>query len=143
MTTILLTLLLSTVAAQDNPQERPRVPDDSVEVLVIGCVTGRSFKPSDERNADVEKGPDIRGRSFRLAGKRDVMDEVKRLDKKLVEIVGVIKKSALDDRGVHVGRVGISGGAPVAGSSGKVPYADNVNVMDVSSIRQRASSCSQ
>ena len=70
------------------------------------------------------------------------MDEVKKLDRRLVEIVGVVKRSSLDDKGVKVGRVGISGGSPVAGSGGAPPTGvDNVAVMDVTSVRERAASC--
>ena len=59
----------------------------------------------------------------------------------LVEVVGIVKRSALDDKGLKVGkRVEISGGSPVSRPGIPSPV-DNVPVMDVSSIRQRAGSC--
>ena len=68
-------------------------------------------------------------------------DEIKRLDGKLVEVTGLVKRSALDDKGITVGRVAIGGGSPVAGTRSMPSPADNVAVMDVSSVRMRASSC--
>jgi hypothetical protein len=138
---LFLALTLGTAPLQDNPQERPPVPKDSIEVTVIGCLSGRALKATEVRQVDVSSGPDVRSRSFRLAGKKDVMDEVKRHNKHLVEVTGLIKRSALDDRGVKVGRsVEIGGGLPVSGS-GRPNPADNVVVMDVSSVRLRSTSC--
>ena len=119
------------------------MPDDSVELTVVGCLKGRAFTSVPQSEADVQRGPNVGKRTFRLAGKKDVMDEVKKLDRRLVEIVGIVKRSALDDKGVKVGGVAISGGPPVAGSGSGVPTGvDNVPVMDVTSVRQRAASCS-
>ena len=138
---VLASLLTLTLAAQAEPQEK-KIPEDSVELTVVGCLKGRAFSTVPQREADVQRGPNVGERTFRLAGKKDVMDEVKKLDRRLVEIVGVVKRSSLDDKGVKVGRVGISGGSPVAGSGGAPPTGvDNVAVMDVTSVRERAASC--
>ena len=140
--TILAALLTLALTAQVE-QEKPRVPDDSVELTVVGCLKGRAFTSVPPSEADVQRGPNVGKRTFRLAGKKDVMDEVKKLDRRLVEIVGIVKRSALDDKGVKVGGVAISGGPPVARSGSGVPTGvDNVPVMDVTSVRQRAASCS-
>jgi hypothetical protein len=62
-------------------------------------------------------------------------------DGRLVEVVGLVKRSALDEQGIKINkRVEISGGSPVSRSGIPGP-ADSVTVMDVSSIRRRASSC--
>jgi hypothetical protein len=139
MITLFLPLLLM-AAVQDNPQERPPIPKDSVEVTVIGCLNGRALKASEVRDTDVQSGPDVRGRTFRVAGKKDVMDEVKRHNKHLVEVTGLVKRSALDDRGITVGRVEIGGGLPVAGG-GRPSPGDNVPVLDITAIRLRSTSC--
>jgi hypothetical protein len=109
---------------------------------VIGCLKGRVLAASDVRQTDVESGPDVRSRSFRLAGKREVMNEAKRQNGNLVEVTGLVKRSAFDDRGIKIGRgVVIGGGPPVAGS-GRIPNpADNVVVLDATSVRLRATSC--
>ena len=141
MNWLLASLTILFAAASGGPQERPRVPKDSVEIVVIGCLKGRLLKASDVRYLDTQSGPDVRSRSFRVAGKRDVMTEVKRENGHLVEVNGLVKRSALDDRGMKVGsRVEINGGPPVS-RSGIPSIGDTVPVMDVSSIRRRSTSC--
>ena len=66
--------------SQEPPQERPRIPDDSVELNVSGCLKGRVLAVSDTRETDTQSGPIVRGKSFRLAGKGDIMKEVKKED---------------------------------------------------------------
>ena len=139
--TILAVLLTLALTTQAEPQDRPRVPEDSVELTVVGCLKGRAFTSVPQQEADVQRGPNVGRRTFRLAGKKDVMDEVKKLDRRLVEIVGIVKRSSLDDKGITAGRVAIGGGSPVAGTRSMPNPADNVIVMDASSVRLRSSSC--
>ena len=141
ITTIaILAFGLSTFQAE--PQDKSRVPDDSIEVTVLGCLSGRALKTVSRRGVDVERGIDVGERTFRLNGKGDVMAEVKKRNRQLVEVVGIVRRAALDDQGVKSGGVSISGGSPVAGS-GRIPTgAENVPVMDVTSVRLRATSCS-
>ena len=142
MTPIAALLMLALTAGQGEPQDKPRIPEDSIELTVVGCLKGRALTTVEQREADVQRGPNVGKRTFRLAGKRDVMDEVKKNDRRLVEIVGIVKRSALDDKGVKIGGVAISGGSPVARSGGGAPTGvENVPVMDVTSVRQRAASC--
>lgn len=141
MITLVALFTFALTAAQAEPQDQPRVPEDSVELTVVGCLKGRAFSTVPQREADVQRGPNVGQRTFRLAGKREVMDEVKKLDRRLVEIVGIVKRSSLDDKGVKIGGVAISGGSPVAGTGRAPTGVDNVAVMDVTSVRQRAASC--
>lgn len=142
MTSVLVVLTLALIGLGGEPQEKPRVPEDSVEVTVLGCLKGRVLRTVERRDVDVERGPHVGERTFRLAGPREVMDEVKKRNRQLVEVIGIVKRSALDDKGVTSGRVTVSGGSPVAGS-GKIPTGvENVPVMDVTSVRLRDTSCS-
>jgi hypothetical protein len=125
----------------ETPQEKPRVPKDSIELTVIGCLKGRALTTVENRQADVESGPYVGARTFRLAGKRAVMDEVKRQDGHLVEVVGIVKRSALDEKGVEVGPVTVGPASPVGGSRGIPSPADNVPVMDIESVRMRSEVC--
>ena len=145
MMTLALIAALSLSTAQDKPEERPRVPKDSVELVVTGCLKGRVLAVSDVRQVDTQSGPIVRARSFRLAGKKDIMKDVKDHDGHLVDVTGLVRKSALMEPGVKVGKgIVIGGGQPVAGSGGRpVPTpSEIVPVLDVASVRQRASSCS-
>jgi len=141
MTTALAVLVLALTTAPVAPQEKPKVPEDSVELTVVGCLKGRVLSTVLQREADVQRGPNVGERTFRLNGKKDVMDEVKKRNRQLVEVVGLVKRSSLDDKGIKSGRVAISGGSPVSGT-GHIPTGvDNVAVMDVTSVRLRETSC--
>ncbi len=137
---VVVTLALGLMTAQQ-PQETPRVPKDSIELTVIGCLQGRILSTIARRDTDVESSPYVGERTFRLNGKKDVIDEVKKRQHQLVEVVGLVKRSALDDKGVKSGRVSISGGSPVVGMGGLPTGVDQVPVMDVSAIRMRSTSC--
>ena len=142
MKMVALALLLGTAALQEAPQERPKVPADSVQLVVSGCLKGRVLAVSSTRETDAQSGPIVKGRSFRLAGKGDLMKEVKKEDGHFVEVVGIVKRSALDDKGVKLGnRVAIGGGSPVANNKSIPDPAADVAVMDISSLTKRASTC--
>ncbi len=146
MTTLVLLIVLGlTPRLQDPPQEeRPAVPKDSIELVITGCLKGRLLTVSDVRQTDTQSGPIIRAKTFRLAGKSEVMKAVKKEDKHLVDVIGIVKRSALVEPGVRVGKgVVISGGQPTAGS-GMRPApnpSEYVPVMDVETVRFRATSC--
>jgi hypothetical protein len=143
MMTLALVVALGLTGAQETPQERPKVPKDSIQLVVTGCLKGRVLAVSDVRQEDTQSGPIVRARSFRLAGKKDVMKDVKDQDGHLVDVTGLVRKSALIEPGVKIGkRVVIGGGQPVAGGAGNRPAPpESIPVLDVETVRQRASSC--
>jgi hypothetical protein len=143
MTTIVLLFVIGLMSPQESSaQDRPRVPKDSIELVITGCLKGRMLAVSDLRQTDVERAPDIRARSFRLAGKGDVMKDVKREDHHLVEVTGLVKRSALAEPGMKIGKgIVISGGRPISRSGVPAP-TENIPVLDVTSLRLRSSSCS-
>ena len=151
MLTLMLVLLFGfgpvqeTKPAQENKQEqeRPKVPKDSVELFVTGCLKGRVLAISEVRQTDTTSGPDIRARSFRLSGKKPVMEDVKREDGHMVDVVGLIRKNDLREPGVKVGntRIMVGGGSRTSGAPAVPDPADNVPVMDVTSVRARGTSC--
>jgi hypothetical protein len=144
MKTLALALLLSAVTFQGGGQEgsRPRVPDDSIQLVVSGCLKGRVLSVSDARQVDTQTGPIIRSKSFRIAGKGEVMKDVKKEDGHYVEVTGIVKRSALDEKGVRVGkRVRIGSGSPVSGTRAIPDPVADVPVMDITSLRHRSTSC--
>jgi hypothetical protein len=84
-----LILLVIALAPQDTEkQPEKKIPSDSVEIVASGCLKGRVFTATGQRvGENVSRGPDVTGRSFRLAGPRDVMDVVKDHDGDYVEVV--------------------------------------------------------
>jgi hypothetical protein len=139
-----LAFLLALMASpQENKQEHPRVPKDSIELVVTGCLKGRVLAVSDIRQEDTQSGPIVKARSFRVAGKKDIMKDIKEQDGHLVDVTGIVKKSSLVEPGIKVGKsVTIGGGPPVAGSGGHAPLpTEYIPVLDVETVRMRASSC--
>lgn len=137
-----LTVSIAPLAAQQEGE--PKVPKDSVLVTVVGCLKGRVLSASDVRQADVQSGPVVRNHAFRLAGKKDLMKIVKENDGERVEVIGLIRKSALIEPGMKFkgGRIAIGGGSMGSGSSNRPPDpAENTVVMDVSSVQPSGGSC--
>jgi hypothetical protein len=159
MTTLLLALVVVIMAdgmhgtagpaVADTPasmQERRPVPSDSVEIEARGCLKGRVFtgtgQPAEERTS---KGPDVTGKSFRVSGDKEVMDLVKKYNNQYVEVLGIVRKAALDDQGIGM-RVGR--GRVVIGAPGSDPTrmntpaaAPSVPVMDLIAVRLLADRC--
>jgi hypothetical protein len=141
---ITLTLLLALMSSpQENQQEHPKVPKDSIMLVVTGCLKGRVLAVSDVRQEDTQSGPIVKAKSFRVAGKKDIMKDVKEHDGHLVDVTGIVKKSALIEPGIKVGKsVTIGGGPPVAGSGGATPIPNEyIPVLDAESVRVRATNC--
>ena len=139
---VLLLASLASPPVQD--QERPKVPKDSVKVDVDGCLKGRVLRTSDVRPVDTESGLDVRYlRTFRIAGKKDVLASVKEHDGQAVEIIGLLKKADLQPRGVRVGRVVIGGGTPMADPTrrGLPDPSDQIIVLDALSVKPTGASC--
>ena len=125
-------------------EERPKVPKDSVLVVITGCIKGRVIRAADVRQPDTTAGPDIRATTFRLAGKKDVMSIVKEQDGHRAEVTGLIKKSALIEPGMKFkgGRIVVGGGSS-AGTTGSLPSpADNVLVLDAIAVQGLGGTCS-
>jgi hypothetical protein len=140
-TAVLMVTLALTGAAQEVPQEI-KVPKDSVLLVVTGCLKGRVLAVSDVRQEDVQTGPIVRAKTFRLAAKKDVMEDIKSNDRQLVEATGLVKKSALMETGYKIGKgITIGGGTPTAGTGGRPAPSEYLPVMDVTSIRARNVSC--
>lgn len=91
---------LGVVPSAQEAQEQP-VPKDSTRLVVTGCLKGRVLTVA--RNPDeggaVVSGADVVGRSFRLAGPKDLMSQVKEHDRDFVEVTGLVKKNDLEGPG--------------------------------------------
>jgi hypothetical protein len=143
---LVLTALVTVQSQEKPPQEPKPVPKDSVEVLTAGCIKGRVFTATGAREGETQlRGPDITGRSFRLAGKGDVMKQVKEHNGHYVEVSGLILKSALESTGVgtRVGNTRVVVGAPRTDpmSMSMSQPQGGVPVMDISGLRYLESSC--
>jgi hypothetical protein len=140
---VLASLLAAVPLIAQQEQEKPKpVPKDSLRVVITGCVRGRVIRAADVRQTDTTSGPDIRSKTFRLEGKRDVMSGVKEVDGKRAELTGLIKKSALIQPGVTVagGRVRI-GSSSTSGPSSLPDPVQDVVVLDVENVQALGGTC--
>ena len=126
-------------------QETKPIPKDSVQVTARGCLKGRVFtgtgQPEDE---GVVRGPDVTGRHFRVSGPKDVMNSVKQNNGHLVQVVGIVRRAALDDQGVGMkiggARVMVSpGGDPSRMNSAAT--APSVPTMDLTTVQYLSDKC--
>lgn len=120
-------------------QERP-VPSDSVRISIPGCSSGVMFtvKESPEHESRSQVAP---GRRFRMAGKRELLDEIRGREGTMIEVTGIILRSQIDQTGVAVGdRVRVSPG-PTPGSGVSNNPNFNQNILDVEGWRQLAGDC--
>ncbi len=146
--TPLILLVIALVPQEAEKQPEKKIPSDSVEIFASGCLKGRVFTATGQREGEnVSRGPDVTGRSFRLAGPREVMDVVKEHDGDYVEVVGLVRKSALPDNepGKRIGntRVAIGVGPrtdPTNMQARNMPVANYV-VMDATAVRYLSDSC--
>jgi hypothetical protein len=145
MSTLLLSLILAVFGGE--AQETRKIPSDSVEIDARGCLKGRVFtgtgEPVEERTS---KGPDVTGKSFRVTGEKQVMDLVKKYNGQYVEVVGIVRKAALDDQGIGM-RVG-KGTRVIIGAPGSDPTrmntpsaAPTVAAMDLIAVRLLSDRC--
>ena len=136
-------LAIVPIAAQQD-QEKPKpVPKDSIRVDIIGCVKGRVIRAADVRQPDTTSGVEVRAKTFRLEGKKDVMNGVKEVDGQRAEVIGLIKKSSLIEPGMKImgGRVRIGAGSTSGTTSSLPDPAQDVVVLDTESVRALGGSC--
>jgi hypothetical protein len=141
---IALACLLAAVPLAAQEQEKPKIPKDSIQVVIDGCIKGRVLRAADVRQTDTTTGVNVTSSTFRLAGKKDVMSAVKDNDGSRVEVTGLIKKSALTEPGMKFkgGRIRIGGGTNGGTASSLPDPAENVVVLDVSNVQALGGSCS-
>jgi hypothetical protein len=96
------------------PQER-EIPSDSALVSIRGCAKGRSFvvgPRSEDQPGTIEIQP---GRRFRLSGPKAILNEIKKRERMMVALTGLVRRSQLAGPGgiaIAGGRVRIGGATP-------------------------------
>jgi len=126
-------------------QERP-VPGDSARVSVPGCAKGRVFIVTTTPEHEPSQADIAPGRRFRLSGEKDVLNDIKKREGRMIEVTGLIRKAALAGPGgiaVAGGRVRIGGGAPQASTGDPTRSLEGYNqaVLDVEGWRLLPENC--
>jgi hypothetical protein len=86
------------------------------------------------------------GRRFRLTGKRELLNEIKKREANMIEVTGIIRRNDLEGPGgiaLGGGRVRIGGGPPVAPGGSDVnraPQSMNA-ILDVEGFRPLGEPC--
>jgi hypothetical protein len=137
---LMIAVTLFLFLAAFTQETKPVVPADSVEVRTQGCLKGRVLTATPRPEGEgVMLGPDVTGRRFRVSGPRDVMSQVNTYDRNLVEVTGIIKKSALI--GSAGGRVTMSGSGSDPNRMGMGTPTGSLQVMDLTAVRYLSDVC--
>jgi hypothetical protein len=123
-------------------QERP-IPKDSARISIPGCATGTRFIVGRAASHEPVRSDIAPGRRFRLNGKKDLINEIKRQQGSMIEVTGLVRQSDLrEPGGVNIGGVRIGGGPPQAGrNDGRGNIGTLDAMLDVESWRPLAESC--
>ena len=143
---MIILLLVSLAALTPAAQETGKKDKNSTRIVTVGCLKGRVLRATGQRDGE-SKGPDVSGRSFRLAGPKPVMEDVKRHNGHLVEVEGLVKNADLADTtaGFQVGGARVVVGAPPMSSDptqnvSRTPTG-GLAVMDVTAVKFLAEEC--
>jgi hypothetical protein len=137
---LLVLLTPATLLAQER-----EVPKDSARVSIPGCSKGSAFVVTESPERERTSTEIVTGRRFRLTGKKDLLNEIKKREGTMIEVTGIIRKNDLAGPGgisLGGGRVRIGGGPPVAGGGdpNRAPASANA-IIDVEGFRPLAASC--
>jgi hypothetical protein len=140
---------IAVTAAGITAQEAPPAKKGETRLVVTGCLKGRvlaATRNPDEK-AEVVTGPDVVGKSFRIAGPKDVINEVKKYQGDLVEVTGTVRTSELAEKpGFNMGgtrvTVGMAPGTDPSrpGSMATTPVY-SVILLDATALRFLSSGC--
>lgn len=103
-------------------QEKPKIPKDSVELVATGCYKDRFFRATDV-SSDADLAPTAR-RTFRLSGKKALVEAVKRMEGRQLSITGFVRKMDLQEPGLRLGGGRVVIGAP-SSDPRRPPLPDN------------------
>jgi hypothetical protein len=136
-----LATLLASLALAATAAAQEKLPKEGESALVVtGCLKGRVLTVTGNPN---EQGQivrqDVMGRSFRLNGKKDVIEVVKKNDGNLVEVRGIVRTADLaTPAGVNIGgtnvKIGITPVDPTARNRPMQEPLMNVIIMDITSV---------
>lgn len=128
-------------------QER-EVPKDSARITIPGCAKGRTFIIAAREGHEPASAELQPGRRFRLSGKRDILDDIRKREGMMVEVTGLVRKADLAGPGgltTGGGRIRIGGGPPreaVGGGPTRSPVGGtNDAVLDVEGWSRLPDSC--
>ena len=123
-------------------QERP-VPKDSARISIPGCARGTRFIVGRSPGHEPIRSGIAPGRRFRLNGKKDTIQAIKKQEGMMIEVTGLVRQADLGGPGgVEIGGVRIGGGPPQAGVADVRRNTGGLDpVLDVETWRPLAEGC--
>lgn len=112
---LLLTATLIALCSMPLFTQEREVPKDSSRLVLQGCAKGRTFivgPRTEHAPGTLEIAP---GRRFRLNGPKKILDDIKRRERTMVEVTGLVRTSQLAGPGgvsIAGGRIRIGGALP-------------------------------
>ena len=137
-------LLLNAGASANASAQEREIPKDSELVTVRGCANGRNFivaPRSEHQPGTVEIEP---GRRLRLSGPGKLLEEIRKRERMMIQVTGLVKKSQVRQSGIPIagGRIRIGGTVPQSPISDPArDPAYNQTILDVQSYQQLAEPC--
>lgn len=145
MKSLLATALVLSGAMTLAAQEQAKVPRDSTRIAIPGCARDRVFIVAEAPNHEPVGTRLEPGRRFRLSGKKEMLEDIRKREGMMIEVTGLVRKSDLDGpAGVNLfgGRVRIGGAQPQAPlSDARRSSSYTEAVLDIESFRQLPESC--
>lgn len=145
MSRLLLPTALLAVSTAVLPAQERAIPKDSALVTLQGCARDRLFivgRRSEHQPGTLEIQP---GRRFRLAGSKALLDDLKRRQRMMVEVTGLVRRADVAGPGgvsILGGRVRLGGRMPqdpIANPASDPAYYQPV--LDVEAWRPLADPC--
>jgi len=140
-----LPALLLISGALVGAQEQAKVPKDSSRIAIPGCSRDRVFIVAEAPGHEPVGTRLEPGRRFRMSGKKELLEDIRRREGTMVEVTGLVRKSDLEGpTGVKLfgGRVRIGGAQPQAPLSDvQRNSAYTEVVLDVESFRMLTEPC--
>ena len=142
----LATALAAAFGAQAGTPEPRKIPKDSIQLVVAGCLKDRMLRASDVKVPDDPGTPTIDRETFRLSGPRDLMKGIKDQNGRRVSVTGLVRKIDLQEPGLKLkgGRIVIGG--PSSAGSGRAPLPDTTDhpvVLEVVSFEPLPEPCTK
>ena len=76
------------------------MPPDSERVSLPGCSKNRTFIVGEGPEHEPKQVVIAPGRRFRLEGSKEILDEIKRRDGRMIEVTGLIRKAVITPSGI-------------------------------------------
>lgn len=123
-------------------QDSGKIPRDSVQLVVNGCLKGRVLTTTEPPEASGGELA-VPVHRFQISGKKSLLAELKRHDREVVEVTGLVRKLDLKEPGLRVpgGRILITPGQ--SGDPHRLPTrpAERIIVIEVREFRPLDRDC--